>query len=681
MKKVSDAYKTAMEKIVRNQAYISVVLAEVNPFAQSDASISTQGTYYSDSSTPFNDDAQTSEYATFEQNFTLANGKSLIVPREGQGTYNKVGYVSENILEAVTISFGVAYAMKGITIDFGAAYPTKLKITTDIDTEGVIYENDKKTFVTVQTFGTISSITITPLEMVGGNQRLRIKRVSMGVVLTYDNEVVSNAELTEEISGISENIPDTRFDITIIDEKDEYNVNNEDSFIDYLITGQPVTISYGVALDDSDDPEIEWLQTQKLYLTDWASEFGEFTFSASNIFADLDDTYTLGNTIHTRTAMQEAVSIFTDLGLTADDYMIDDYLNDITLTNPMPEDTHTNCLLLLCNACRCIYFQDSDGVIHIQGNFQLNIEPEDITLTSVGETAYSTPNNILTEGAVTTHYADFTKDFASADGSMLILPRNSADYDGLTGFVSQEIADSNGEFITNPSITLDLQAGYIFYGVMLNFAGTPPEEITIDTFYNGSAVETFTFTNILKENVFYADFQMYDAMTITVTKGVADSRVLIDYVGLGNITDYILDKDNMTSFMVGTKEELSKDVRVKIYTFQNDGEGNPQEVEDDVWYTETLNSTGVHREVKNPLISSSAMAQDLAEWLGVYYSNNYEYDVDYRGDPRINAADIIRVEDEYKPNLQVAIAKATLSFNGAFRGKLSMRRAMKRGGE
>jgi hypothetical protein len=133
----------------------------------------------------------------------------------------------------------------------------------------------------------------------------------------------------------------------------------------------------------------------------------------------------------------------------------------------------------------------------------------------------------------------------------------------------------------------------------------------------------------------------------------------------------------MTSQPLGNKEELVKDVTVKIYTYENDENNNPQMVEDDVWYTETLNSTGVHKEVTNPLISSNALAKDLAEWLGTHYKNNYSYEVDYRGDPRLNAADIIKLEDEYINNLQVSINKASLKFNGAFSGKLDMRRAMR----
>lgn len=675
MKKVSNEYKKAMNQIIREQAYISVVLAEVNGIAQNDARFLTEGAYFSDTNTPFNTNEQV-VYATFEENFTLADGKSKILPREGSGNVLDNGYTSENILGSVTIQFGNTYSIKGLTINFGSGYPTKFRITTDINSEGTVYTNDSEEFVTTDTIGDISSLTITPITMVGGNQRLRIKRIIMGVGLSYNNEVVESADLSEEISDISEDIPDTQLKVSVLDMENKYNVNNTDSFIDYLTTGQLVTVSFGVALDE-DSTEIEWLQTQTLYLSDWSAKNGKFTFSATNIFAQQNDTYTLGNRIYTRTAYDEAVSIFTDLGLEPDDYTIDNYLKSIELTNPMPEDTHANCLLLLCNACRCIFFQDGDGVIHIQGNFALNLEPEDITLTTVGETAYSTPRNVLTSGAVMTHYADFTRNFASADGSFKILPRNSAEYSSDTGFVSSEVADENGDFTTNPSITLKLEAGYVYYGLELNFSGQPPQEVVINTTYNGGAVDNITFTDLTANNYLYADFKMFDTLTVTFTKGTPNTRINVDFVGLGNITDYRLDKDNMTSQLLGTREELVKDVQVKIYTYENDGDGNPQEVEDDVWYTETLNSTGVHKEVKNPLISSNALAKDLAEWLGTHYKNNYSYEVDYRGDPRLNAADIIKLEDEYINNLQVSINKASLKFNGAFSGKLDMRRAMR----
>lgn len=665
-----------MNEKIREQAYISVVLAEINGIAQQDSKIITQGAYWSNKKSPFYAIASTSEYATFEGNFVRADGSFLVMPRPNTQTLIDVGYATPNFLQAVTITFGAAYAIKGLTINFGSAYPTEFVITTDLDTEGTTYTNNSEVFRTTDTFGDISSLTITPTTMVGGIQRLRIKQILMGVGLTYNNDVVSSADITEEISDISEDIPNTTFNVTVLDKENEYNVNNRDSFIDYLTSGQVVTISFGVALDE-DSTEIEWLQTQILYLTSWSSKNGEFTFTANNVFSQQTDNYTLGNRIYTRTAYQEAVNIFTDLGLEPDDYTIDNYLNDITLTNPLPEDTHANCLLLLCNACRCIFFQDGDGVIHIQGNFALNLEPEDIELNAVGYTDYSNPRNVLTDGAVMTHYANFSQRFVSADGSMLILPRDSSQYDSATGYVSAEVSDGDGSFINNPNMTLKLEAGYVYYGLYLNFAGTPPTEVVITTSYNGNPVDSYTFTDLENENDLVEEFHLFDTMKIEFTKTIPHARVAVDKVGLGNITDYILDKNNMTSQLIGTRVELVKDIRVKIYSFANDEQGKPQEVQDDIWYTHTINTTGVHKEVTNQLISTQAMAEDLAEWLGTHYKNNYTYEVDYRGDPRLNAADVIKLEDEYVNNLQVRIDRAKLEFNGAFRGHLEMRRAMR----
>ena len=676
MKQVSNAYKKAMNEIIREQAFISIVLAEVNGIAQNEAKIVTDGAYWSDSGTPFNTNEQSPEYATFEEDFVKADGKMLIMPRENTEPINSVGFCTPGLLGAVTIDFGAAYAIKGLTIDFGDAYPTEFVITTSANQVGRTYQLDAPLFETTDTFGDISSLTITPTTMVGGQQRLRIKRILMGIGLSYNNEVVANAELTEEISSISESIPSTSFSVKVLDKDNIYNVNNTDSFIGYLTTGQIVTVSFGVALDE-DATEIEWLKTQTLFLSDWSAKEGEFTFSATNLFAIETDKYTLGNRIYTRTAYAEAESILQDWGLEPGDYFIDEYLKDITLTNPMPEDTHANCLLLLCNATRCIYYQDKDGVVFIQGNFALNIEPENINLVVTGEAAYSTPRNILTKGEVITHYADFTKDFVSADGTMEILPRNPNDYVDTTGFISSEVADENGNFVNNPTIQLELEAGFTYYGLYLNFTGQPPQEVVIRTYHNGEQVGTFTFADLENENVLSAEFLSFDTMNLEFTKGGENARVVVDYIGLGNITDYLLDKDNMTSYLLGTKEEQIKDVNVKIYTYILDENDNPQEVDDDVWHTETLNTTGRHIEVSNPLIGSEAQARSIAEWLGIYYINNYSYEVDYRGDPRLNAADIIKLEDEYINNLQVSIDSAKLTFNGAFSGQLQMRRAMR----
>lgn len=672
MKKVSQAYKEAMNKDIREQGFISIVLAEVNGIAQQEARFLTEGAYWSNSETPFDASTQIVNYATFENGYTRADGKSLVMPREG-GNIQNTGFTTTNVMQPITIGFGAAYDIKGLTIDFGVGYPTEFKVATNLNPTGTTYTNDNPTFTTQDTLGEISSITITPISMVNGNKRLRINHILMGVGLSYSNDDVESAELTEENSPISAELPSTEFSVTILDEDNKYNINNSDSFINFLTGGQTVTVAFGVTLEDE---SIEWLKTQTLYLKEWAAKEGKFTFSANDTFCDLNNTYTLGNRVYTRTAYAEAESILQDAGLLPGDYEIDNYLRDITLVNPMPEDTHANCLKLLCNATRCIQIQDKDGIIKIKGYFALSIQPDNLEITSNSATPYSTLRNLLYTDAVTTHYADFSANYSLADGEMSVLPSNSAQYDGNTGYISSVLADENGDFTTNPTITVELEAGFTYYSLFLNFSGQVPEEVIVHTFYNNSAVDNYTFTNLQKENILTDEFTTFNKMVLEFTKTAPYSRVVVDYLGLGNLTDYYLNKGDMMSRLIGSIETKIADVSVKIYSFTQSGSDEPQEVEDDVWYKHTINNEGRHIEVTNQLIHTAAQAQAVAEWIGLYYDNNRTYECDYRGDPRLNAMDIIKVEDDYLNNLQVEITKATLTFNGGFKGKLEMRKAV-----
>lgn len=677
MKQVSNAYKNAMNNLLRERGFISVTLSEINGIAQNDCYSVSGGAIWSNNTTPLVDEPSGIEYATFEENFCKADGKHLIMSRN-RGEIREVGYCSADIIgneeASYIIRFGNTYTIKGLTINFGEAYPTSLIIKTNINTNGTTYTNDSPEFVTEDTFGDINSITIIPLVMVGGEQRFRVKRVLMGVGLSYSNEEISEANLTEEVSSISADLPNTSFSVKVLDPENKYNVNNKDSFIDYLITGQKVTVSYGMMVDAATE-QIEWIKAQTLLLSDWSAKDGEFSFSATDLLSSSDATYTLGNRIHGRTAYMQAESILQDLGLTADMYDIDDYLRSITLLNPMPEDTHANCLLLLCNACRCIMYQDENGIIKIKTNFALNLEPKDIRLSVSGVTTWSMPGNIL-KNTVTVHYADFSNYNVQANGSWLIMPREHHDCLDTTGYVTK-VANSDGLFDSTPSLTLGLDTAYTYYGLHLNFSGNPPRRVQITTYKNNAQITTFEVTDLHNTNYIEENLIDFDKLKIEFTEAEPNSRVSVDYVGLGDITNYTLSKDNMTSKLLGAKEETVKDIAVKVYTYRTNEDNEMELVNNDVWITVTLNSTGRHVQVENPLIHNTGQAQLVAEWLKVYYQNAYTYECDYRGEPRLNAADIIKVEDEYMNNLQVSIDTAELNFKGSFSGKLKMRRAMR----
>jgi hypothetical protein len=665
---VSNAYKQAMSKPYRDRAYVSVGIGIINQNAQESGVLDADLAYWS-SGNVFDTNQGNIEYATLEENYFRADGTMYFMPEnENLAQFLTNGIATNDVLQPIRIDFPQIYAIKGITLEFGSGYPTEFTIETAEKT--LNYTNDASKFVTHDVLGDTDYIVITPISMVGGQQRFRLQSVLMGVGLQYSNAQTKDLTLTEFVSSISDELPSEDLKFTFYDEENRFDVDDENSFIDFLETMQKVTVSFGITLDNG---TVEWNQVATTYLKDWKSQKGIVSLSATDRLEQMEDEYTLANRIYDRTAYEEAESIFADARLEPDEYYIDEYLRDVELHNPMPNGTHKECLQLLANACRCIIRQDQNGVIRIVANFANVLDPTDLTVSTNGVADWSKPENVLIGTDVV--YADLTQDFFKADGSMYFLPEDENYLE--TSYVSEKIAGENGLFEVNPTITITMPAAYTYFGVNLKFDGNPPQEMIIHTYNAGEEVATKKYTDMSKNTTIIDEFKSFDTMVFEFTQGYPNNRVLVNQITFGDLSDYVLTKSDMMSQPIGYKEKRVKAVRCKIFTFENDSEGNPQEVEDSVFALKVLNEVGEIKTVQNPLISTQEHAELLAEWIGNYFANNISYDVDYRGEPRNNAADIIHMESDVLSNLQVEITKHTLKYNGAFSGSMELRRALK----
>ena len=88
----------------------------------------------------------------------------------------------------------------------------------------------------------------------------------------------------------------------------------------------------------------------------------------------------------------------------------------------------------------------------------------------------------------------------------------------------------------------------------------------------------------------------------------------------------------------------------------------------------TLNVRGKSIKWQNPLISDMTMAKDLCEWLADYYTAGIEYEYDTRGNPEIDATDIVYQENEFYEGMRVNIYRHTIGFKQSFSGKVTARR-------
>lgn len=89
-----------------------------------------------------------------------------------------------------------------------------------------------------------------------------------------------------------------------------------------------------------------------------------------------------------------------------------------------------------------------------------------------------------------------------------------------------------------------------------------------------------------------------------------------------------------------------------------------------------LNPLGSLEIWENPLVSDTVHAVNLADWIGDYMRSDREYDLQYRGEPRIDANDIAFLENKYVPDMLIRIYEHTLKFNGALSGTIKARREM-----
>lgn len=671
MKRVSTAYKQAMAKKIRDHSYMVVSVGVISNEAQSSAKVDSQTFYLSDDKLLFSGDDVLNEYATLEENQWKADGTQIYSPEDAEiiQLANDRACISQNIMGSITVSFDNAYDLKGLTLNFGDCYPTEFNVIINGSTT-FNYTNDQEEFVSEDNYWAVETITITPIHFINGDdKRLRIQRMLMGVGIVFSNKEIESASYTDTTSFVSEELPQLDFTMTAFDKNKRFNVDDSNSFINYLEAGQAINCIMGIELEDS---SVEWVNMPITYITEWASDGIKVSFTSADRIALFTEKYEEGFYIHTRTLYDDARAIFQYLGLEPDEYVIDDVLRDVVVTNPMPTVSCAECLQLIANAGRCALRQDVEGRILLIPNFENIVEPTDILVSTNSQAAWSKPENIRTGSTII--YADLTQDFWSADGSMYYMPENGEPY-LETGFVSRDIADENGDFTTNPTFTLTLPASYTYFGMNFVFGGNPPQEMNIRTYKSGSLVTDILITDMTNEYHVDESFYTFDEMQIEFTKASPYDRIVVQQVSFGDLTDYRLMKQDMMANPIGVVEPKTQSVSVRVFTFENDAHDKPKQVDDEVYYTKTLGTVGAAITFENPLISTMSHAENVAKWLANYYANNVSYSVDYRGEPRLEALDYIFMDSDILNNLQVEVESHTLNFNGALSGTLELRRA------
>lgn len=737
MQKVSKAYKESMKSSLRERAYIMLSFGLVNQEAQAKARIAPGDfAYFSNAANLFSEKSAEMVYATLEEDFTKVDGSMLFLPRRNSSdTYYDTGLVGGKLVSQaqyeLTINLNTgATDFKGITINFGENYPVDFDMVSSSGQTIEIRDNTLAEFTSEEVLENTTYVKLVFYRMKNPQSRLRIYSIRFGYGLVYYNDSVMSSSLDSYISPIGADVPQIDFSVQLKNYDHYFNVDNPKSAINFLETGQEMEIFYGYQLPDSE--EIEWVRGNHLLCSEWESDDYTATIRCQDIFRNMDSEYYKGTyTSAGRSYFDLAKEILTDAGLS--DYYIDPRLKKLYTKNPLPRVQHKEALQIIANACQCVLSQTRFGSVQIKSSFN----PE-AAASSNGETAYSQVGNILND-SVKDEYASLAGNYTVANGGMYFLPRNVSGNVLNTGYVSSAISDENGEFGTNPVVTIVQEAACMYYGVKFVFGHALPAAITIRTYNNGSLVEEYEVEDeITKTLVILHDFDDFDTMKIEFTKTAEPhNRIVLNHFSFGDVTDFTMTRTDMTSSPKAIKQELIKEVIVPCYSYQNGtleeslvseeievvngqvetffigepsynfratlDEGSPgvSIVASGNYYVtlkfsktgtfrlevfgyrykiveryaiKTLHSRGKTIKWENPLISDMTMATDLAEWLGEYYTAGIEYEYNTRGNPEIDANDIVYQENEFHKDMKVTIYRQTLNFNQSFSGKVTARR-------
>ena len=737
MQKVSKAYKKSMKAPLRERGYIMLSFGVVNQEAQAKAEVSDGDfTYYSNEDNLFKEHDDSLVYATLEENFTRVDGSMYFLPRESPSAlYLDTGLVGRDLVSEaqyeVTIDLNIkATDFRGITINFGENYPTDFDFVTD---KGQVVEfrgNDQAVFSTEEVLESVTTLTLVIYQMKNPQSRLRIYSFRFGYGLIYENDSVLSSSLESYVSPIGSDIPQIDFTVTLKNYDKYFNVDNPKSAINFLETGQEMEIFYGYQLPDGGG--IEWVRGNHLLCSEWESDDYTATIRCQDVFRTMDSEYYKGMYVGTGKSYYDlALEVLQDAGQT--DYYIDPRLKNLYSKNPLPRVQHKEALQIIANACRCTLSQTRYGTIQIKSNFI----PE-AAASSNGETDYSNVKNILNTDTKS-EYATLATNYTTADGKMYFLPRTASARTLNTGFVSNEQSDGEGKFTTNPIVTIVQEAACMYHGVKFTFGNALPSGIVIITYNNGDLVTEYEVEEEMERVlVILYDFDDFDTMQIEFT-GTAEpyNRIVLNNFAFGDVTDFTMERMDMTSSPKAIKQELVKEVIVPCYSYQqgtseetlvseeitvtagdvetffvgepsynfratlNEGNSGVTITDWGNYYvtlkfsqtgtfrlevlgyrykiveryaTKSLNLRGKTVKWENPMISDMEMAQDLADWLGDYYSAGIEYEYSTRGNPEIDANDIVYQENEFHDGMKVNIYRTTINFNQAFSGKVTARR-------
>lgn len=301
------------------------------------------------------------------------------------GSPEDPGYVSGQISDAnggfasyptITIEFPSLQQtlIPGLTITWSGTYgqwATSYRVTayngsTQV-ARGVVTDNQDLVSTIFLSISGYSKIVIEVLKWSHPYCRARCSRIFLGVETVYRKTDLMGFEHSQSVDLLSASLPKNSITFKLRNEDNRWNPDNPTGNEQYLLEQQEIRVRYGMDIEG----ETEWIKGGTFWLSEWSTPSNglEATFTARDLIEFMHEEYTgfRDGTLYAIANMAFALA-----GLPRQDngdprYVVSEKLKEYT-TNFENDDTYTivEVLQMVAHAGNAVFYQDRDGVVHIE---------------------------------------------------------------------------------------------------------------------------------------------------------------------------------------------------------------------------------------------------------------------------------------------------------------------------
>lgn len=736
MQNVSKKYKESMESQIRNRAYLRVWIGVVNVEAQKGLMFDEERNnlaFFSNEVNVLNSMPVNNIYATNEEDFSKVDGSMYFTPDINGEIYNN-GIATQELMGSIYMKFkgDESFDIKGLTIDFGDNFPSEFMITYDGGVKNYSGLIDGL-FKTEDAFTNTTYFIITPITMRNVNTRLRIYSLSCGFTNLFTNKEIISFSSKENVSLISDTIPSLDVSLEVDNQNQYYNPDDDESALAFLEEGQQLTYSFGYEIEDG---EIEWVTPITTYLDGWKANDKVAKFTSTDIFNGMNDVYYNGKYVEDGISLGDlATDVLYSAGIEQEMYYIDPYLFNVIVNNPIPVVKHSEALQIIANAGRCSLYSGRNNKIYLKTAFIPNMYP-----STNGETEYSDIGSIL-ETSEKVAYAICSNDFTTIDGTSLFMSSQAdllptcyyssyiSDDMGYFETTPKIIIDLETSFavfgisikfrnvaplefhimtylegelvedrlVQNPDMFYtDTEQFKLLDRIEIVFTKTiPNSRIAVDYVNTSDKITDYTISRSSSMTSSPDAERQKKIRSISVVRNIYNKsndgirELSNESVKLDSSLEVVVQMNNPSyNYSVVSDNDVeivgSGAYHVKL-KFSNVEPGAKVTYSvkgyeyyiDKQYYAMNHDNAGEVKQWDNPLISDLEHAKVIEEWLSEHFLGKVEYDISWRGDPRVDANDLFYIELKNGKKEMIRSYENILKFNGAFSSKMRARRVIR----